>query len=152
MHIEKLTINYGMDLKEEQREVENEDGTKRNITVKVPIPGTGTVEEIHVRRLKFRRRAAIFEELKGNMPSDTENIFSSAPIVRQAQFVVEMISESVCNSDGKLLYPIDANGETEIDDWPDLKRNAYSGKIIAFQSPRMEDAAKNSSSTASAAT
>lgn len=112
---------------------------------KLFIKHDDVTDEVNVRRLKFRKRAAIFGALKGDLDD-----ISKAPEGRQAQFVIDMISQSVCDLDGKLTV-----AEDDVDDsekWPDPKRNAYFTAIVKYQSPTLENAAKNSSSTTSVAT
>jgi len=102
-----------------------------------------TAEDIHVKRLKFRRRAQLFQGLKGSATA----VDASIPVDRQAEFTVAMIAESVCDANGKLLFTPD-----DVDDWDDAKRNAYFVAILKHQSPGLEATAKNSSTTPSVAT
>lgn len=143
MVIDKLTINYNQDIKEEEKEETDKDGKTVKVTVKTSIEGTGTVDEIYVKRLKRRRRAAIFGALKGN-----DDDLSKASLERQAQFGMDLVAESVCDSAGKLLVTIEDLDDP--DKWPDAKFNAYVAAIVKHQSPSVESVAKNSSSTTNA--
>jgi hypothetical protein len=138
MVIEKLDIVYGQTF----REVEA-DGEKKS----EPVEGTGTVEQINVKRLKWRRRNAIFASLKSD---DGTVDFNKASMHAQEQFVIDMITESVCDADGKNI--VTADDLDDLDVWSDARRNAYFAALAKYQSPKVADVAKNSSSTATGAT
>jgi hypothetical protein len=136
MVIDKLDIVYGQDFNEV-----DEDGEKKQ----VPIEGTGTIEHVHIKRLKWRRRSIMYAALR-NAAGTTE--FDKAPIEAQMQFVSDIICESICDTEGKAtIKPDDLD---DLDVWTDMRRNAYFVAVAKYQSPTLENSAKNSSSTTSA--
>lgn len=103
---------------------------------KLEIKYGDKTDSVHVRRIKFRQRARIYTALRGDMEDfDPQKV----PLDRQADFTVEMIVNSICDADGKLNVKPD-----DVDEWDDVKRNAYAAAVIAYQSPTVESAAKNS--------
>jgi len=115
---------------------------------KITIAYSDKIEEVHVKRLKFRKRAALFTDLRDGLAADADGSFNIALAtpLKQAEFAVQMISSSVCSADGKPTVTPD-----DVDDWDDARRNAYVTAITKYQNPNMEEAAKNSSTTPTSA-
>jgi len=131
--IEKLSVTYGKD-------------------------ESAKTDEVFARRLKFRKRARMFAELRARTPEPTQFEIDKAvkedkqpqgtpPLDAVADFTIEMIQQSICDRDGKLTLSAD-----DIDDWDDDKRNAYLTAVRSFQMPQLEQIAKNSSPTGTNAT
>lgn len=100
----------------------------------------GTKENIQVRRFGFRERAKLFTTMQqGTIDSP------NGAVVRfdvAADFTVKLIVKSVCDANGKSTLT-----EDQVDEWPDAKISAYTKALRDFQSPSVEDVAKNSSTT-----
>jgi hypothetical protein len=86
-------------------------------------------DEILVRRLKISRRAQLLDMMRKDHQS----------LVCQANVGKALISETVCNEEGKTLYKSD-----DLEQWPVAKFEAYSAALLIHQSPEVEKAAKNS--------
>lgn len=114
-------------------------------------------ESVFLRSMKYRKRVALLTALRGDAPmrevtDDKGNVGmeidpKEIPLTRDAEYQVQVIVNTVCDAAGKLVLTDD-----DVDDWSDQKRKAYMDACRAFQNPTVEDAAKNFSSTETAAT
>lgn len=98
--------------------------------LEITFGGQTTTERC--KRLGLRARAKVFDIVR-----TAEGSFAS-----NAEFTLKLICGSVVNDENKAKYT-----ESDVDEWPDDRLMAYTKALSAFQSPKLEDVAKNSSTT-----
>lgn len=107
------------------------------LEIKYTHQGAEVVDNVFVRRLPYRKRSKLFTMIQTNFVEVGGEQQVRADV--GADFTVKLIAQSLCDSDGK-----DVVNEDRVDEWSDDKINAYRKAIREFQSPTLEQAAKNS--------
>lgn len=104
-----------------------------------------TTDHVCVRRMSLTERARITDlKIAGYDNSDPENVKAIITLESTVRSNVHLIAGSVIDDDGKPVY-----AANDVDEWDDVRFNAYVAAINAFQKPNVVDVAKNSTATPS---